>query len=56
MPTAVPGTVSVSPLGAAAQSLTDAWQGHWPHPLQLLALAAYALVFIVGAARLFRWE
>jgi ABC-2 type transport system permease protein len=45
-----------TPLGAAAQSLTDAWQGHWPHPLQLLALAAYGLVFILGAARLFRWE
>ena len=44
------------PLGAGAQALTDAWQGHWPHPLQLLALAVYALVFSLGAARLFRWE
>jgi hypothetical protein len=24
--------------------------------LQLLALAAYGLVFILGAVRLFRWE
>jgi ABC-2 type transport system permease protein len=56
MPSVLQHVSHATPLGAAAQSLTDAWQGHWPHPLQLLALAAYALVFIVGAARLFRWE
>jgi ABC-2 type transport system permease protein len=56
MPSALQHVSHATPLGAAAQSLTDAWQGHWPHPLQLLVLAAYALVFIVGAARLFRWE
>jgi ABC-2 type transport system permease protein len=56
MPSVLQHVSHATPLGAAAQSLTDAWQGHWPHPLQLLVLAAYGLVFIVGAARLFRWE
>jgi ABC-2 type transport system permease protein len=56
MPSALQHVSHATPLGAAAQSLTDAWQGHWPHPLQLLALAVYALVFSLGAARLFRWE
>jgi ABC-2 type transport system permease protein len=56
MPSVLQHISHATPLGAAAQSLTDAWQGHWPHPLQLLALAAYALVFSLGAARLFRWE
>jgi ABC-2 type transport system permease protein len=56
MPSVLQHISHATPLGAAAQSLTDAWQGHWPHPLQLLAMAAYALVFSLGAARLFRWE
>jgi ABC-2 type transport system permease protein len=45
-----------APLGAAAQALTDATAGHWPHPLQLITLAGYAVVFGGGAVRLFRWE
>jgi ABC-2 type transport system permease protein len=44
-----------TPLGAAVQAMTDAWQGHW-HPLYLLILAGYAVAFAVAAARLFRWE
>jgi ABC-2 type transport system permease protein len=56
MPPVLQHVSHATPLGAAVQSLTDAWQGHWPHPLQLLALAVYALVFSLGAARLFRWE
>jgi len=46
----------VTPLGAAVQALQDASGGQWPHPQQLLTLAAYAVVFSVAAARLFRWE
>lgn len=45
-----------APLGAAAQALTDATQGHWPHALQLLTLAGYAVVFGAAAVRSFRWE
>ncbi|SHL68657.1 ABC transporter permease [Actinacidiphila paucisporea] len=45
-----------APLGAAVQALTDATEGHSPHPLQLATLAAYALVFGAGAMRSFRWE
>lgn len=56
MPPVLQHVSHATPLGAAAQALTDAWQGHWPHPLQLLVLAAYGLVFTLVAARLFRWE
>ncbi|UWE13055.1 ABC transporter permease [Actinacidiphila bryophytorum] len=45
-----------APLGAAAQALTDAAGGRWPHPLQLITLTAYAVAFCAGAIRLFRWE
>jgi ABC-2 type transport system permease protein len=45
-----------TPLGAAVQALQDAAQGHWPHPLQLLTMTAYAVVLGLAAARLFRWE
>ncbi|WP_329177990.1 ABC transporter permease [Streptomyces sp. NBC_01477] len=45
-----------APLGAAVQALTDATEGHPPHPLQLVTLAAYAVAFGAGAVRLFRWE
>jgi ABC-2 type transport system permease protein len=46
----------VTPLGAAVQALTDATEGHWPHLLQPITLAAYAVAFGAGAVRLFRWE
>jgi ABC-2 type transport system permease protein len=45
-----------APLGAAVQALQDSAQGHWPHPLQLVTMAAYAVGFGLAATRLFRWE
>jgi ABC-2 type transport system permease protein len=45
-----------TPLGAAVQALQDAWLGHWPHPLQLITMAAWAVGCAVAAALLFRWE
>jgi ABC-2 type transport system permease protein len=45
-----------APLGAAVQALQDSAEGHWPDPLQLVTMAAYALVFGLAATRLFRWE
>jgi ABC-2 type transport system permease protein len=56
MPATLRHISHATPLGAAAQAIQDSWQGHWPQPLQLIALAAYALVFAGAAARLFRWE
>jgi ABC-2 type transport system permease protein len=56
MPSVLRHTSHATPLGAAVQALQDAWLGHWPHPLQLLTMAAYAVVFGLAAARLFRWE
>ena len=45
-----------TPLGAAVEAIQDASLGHFPHPLQLVTLALYAVVFGAAAARLFRWE
>jgi ABC-2 type transport system permease protein len=45
-----------TPLGAAVQALQRASGGHWPHASQLLVMAAYAVVFGLAAAKLFRWE
>ncbi|HEY1618762.1 MAG TPA: ABC transporter permease [Streptosporangiaceae bacterium] len=56
MPSVLRHISHATPLGAAVQALQDSWQGHWPQPLQLVALAAYAIVFALAAARLFRWE
>ena len=42
--------------GAAVQALDDTGAGIWPHPVQLLTLVAYAVVFGAAAARFFRWE
>jgi ABC-2 type transport system permease protein len=50
------GICYATPLGAAVQALDDAGGGVWPHPEQLLTLAAYAVVFGAAAARFFRWE
>jgi ABC-2 type transport system permease protein len=56
MPAVLRHISQATPLGAAVQALQDSWQGQWPHPVQLLTLAAYAVAFAVAAARLFRWE
>lgn len=56
MPAVLRHISHATPLGAAVQALQDSAQGHWPHTLQLLTLAAYAVVFGLAAIRLFRWE
>lgn len=44
-----------TPLGATLKTVRDSWQGHDPHPAQLAALAAYAVVALAAAVRFFRW-
>jgi ABC-2 type transport system permease protein len=56
MPPALRHISHAAPLGAAVQALQDSAQGQWPHPLQLVTMAAYAVVFGLAATRLFRWE
>jgi ABC-2 type transport system permease protein len=56
MPAPLKHISRAAPLGAAVQALTDATEGHWPRPLQLLTLAGYAVVFGAAAVRSFRWE
>jgi ABC-2 type transport system permease protein len=56
MPTVLRHISHAAPLGAAVQALQDAARGDWPHPIQLVTMAAYAVVFGLAAARLFRWQ
>ena len=56
MPSALQHISHATPLGAAVPALQNATLGHWPTGLQLATMAAYAAVFGLGAARLFRWE
>jgi ABC-2 type transport system permease protein len=56
MPSLLRHISRATPLGAAVTALQDASNGHWPPTLQLVTLAAYAIVAGVGAALLFRWE
>jgi len=56
MPPVLRHVSDFTPLGAAVQALQDSAGGGWPHPLNLVVMAGYALVFGVAAARLFRWE
>jgi ABC-2 type transport system permease protein len=45
-----------TPLGAAAQALSDSMAGTWPHPAALAVLGICTLVCTGAAARFFRWE
>jgi ABC-2 type transport system permease protein len=45
-----------TPLGAGVQALQDAAAGMWPHPLHLIVLTGYVLVFGTIASVVFRWE
>jgi ABC-2 type transport system permease protein len=56
MPPVLQHISEATPLGAGWQAMSIAAVGHWPQPLPLLTLAAYAAAFALGAARLFRWE
>jgi ABC-2 type transport system permease protein len=56
MPATLADISRYTPLGATVQALGDASAGHFPHPMQLLVLAGYAVVFAATAVKLFRWE
>lgn len=56
MPDVVQTIAQFTPLGAASQAMSAAWFGQ-PFPgVELLALAAWAVVGIPVAAKLFRWS
>ena len=56
MPTVLQHISHATALGAASGALQNATLGVWPTWLQLVTLAAYAVVFGLAAARFFRWE
>jgi ABC-2 type transport system permease protein len=56
MPSVLQHISHATPLGAAWEAFQNADLGHWPPALALVTMAAWAIVFGVGAARFFRWE
>ena len=56
MPAVLQHISRATPLGAAVTAFQQAGAGHWPSPVQLVTLAAYAVVAGAAAARMFRWE
>lgn len=56
MPDAARAIADFTPIGAAAEAMTDAWFGDWPSALHLAVLLAWAVIAGTAATRLFRWE
>lgn len=56
MPDAARAIADFTPIGAAAEAMSDAWAGDWPNPLYLAVMAGWAVLAGFVAARLFRWE
>ncbi|WP_218011012.1 ABC transporter permease [Herbidospora mongoliensis] len=56
LPDALATIGDFTPLGAAVLAFNDAAATGMPSGITVIVLAAYAVVFGVGAARLFRWE
>lgn len=56
MPHVLANIVVLTPFGAAARALDQAWAGDWPSWSHLGVLAGWAVVLSAAAARWFRWE
>jgi ABC-2 type transport system permease protein len=56
MPELARTIADLTPLGAAAEAMSDAWFGDWPSPLHVAVLAGWSVLAGAAAARLFRWE
>jgi ABC-2 type transport system permease protein len=56
MPSFLQHISNYTPLGAGVQSLQETTSGVWPHPLLVVVLVAWAVIFGGAAAKLFRWE
>lgn len=55
MPEALATVATYVPLGAVAQGLSEGWFGDGEPVLQLVVMAAWTVVLVPLAARLFRW-
>jgi ABC-2 type transport system permease protein len=56
MPLVLQHISHATPLGAAWEAFQQSAIGHWPPPLALVAMAAWAAAFSLAAVRFFRWE
>jgi ABC-2 type transport system permease protein len=56
MPDLVATVATFTPLGAASQTMQDAWTGAPMRVLPFLVMAGYAVVLTAVAARIFRWR
>jgi ABC-2 type transport system permease protein len=56
MPDTVRRVADFTPLGAASQSMQDAWAGASPRVLHIVVMALVAIICGATATRAFRWE
>lgn len=56
MPDAIRAIADFTPLGAAAEAISDAWFGDWPTLLHAGVLVGWTLLAGAAASRLFRWQ
>src|SRR5579859_1307246 len=56
MPVVLQHVSHATPLGAAWEAFQQSVLGHWPPPLALVAMAAWAIGFGVAGTRFFRWD
>jgi ABC-2 type transport system permease protein len=56
MPNGLRAVADFTPFGAAAEAISDAWDGGWPTLLHVLVLIGWAAVAGFVATRVFRWE
>jgi ABC-2 type transport system permease protein len=56
MPGVLRTIADFSPVGAAAEAMTDAWSGDWPTAMHLIVLVAWTALAGSVAAKIFRWQ
>ena len=56
MPHSIRWLRDITPMGAGMTSMQDAWAGHWPAPIHIVAMLAVTVACVGLAAKLFRWE
>lgn len=56
MPESLRWLRGITPMGAGMSSMQDAWVGHWPGLVHVVAMIAVTVACVALSARFFRWE
>ena len=56
MPHSIRWLRDITPMGAGMSSMQDAWAGHWPDLIHVVAMIVVTVTSVALAAKLFRWE